>query len=332
MQIDIKTSSIQPLRQSFDNIQRRMGADKPVSRYLEAALDVQPTTNFHYRPLWDPRHELYDIERTAIRMEDWYKLLDPRQYYYGAYTIARARMQEGMEKNLELVEQRGLLEQLDAQGTEMLKTLLLPLRHYEWGANANNCSIAAYGYGTTITQAGMYAAMDRLGIAQYLSRLGLILDANTGTSLDEAKQAWLQKACWQGVRRLVEDTFVLEDWFELHVAQNLVLDGILYPLFYDRFEQELLGHGGHCLPMLLEFMRTWFNEHRRWADATISIAATESNDNRRCLADWAAAWRQRGCEAIEPLLPAMFANADDATAPLCAPLDERLRQLELMPV
>jgi phenol hydroxylase P1 protein len=36
---------------------------------------------------------------------------------------------------------------------------------------------SAYGYGTVITQACIFAAMDRLGMAQYISRIGLSLMA-----------------------------------------------------------------------------------------------------------------------------------------------------------
>ena len=41
MQIDLRTVSIKPLRHTFDNIARRIGADKPASRYQEGTLDMQ---------------------------------------------------------------------------------------------------------------------------------------------------------------------------------------------------------------------------------------------------------------------------------------------------
>ena len=42
MQVDIKTSDIRPIRQTFSHVARRLGADKPASRYQEATLDMQP--------------------------------------------------------------------------------------------------------------------------------------------------------------------------------------------------------------------------------------------------------------------------------------------------
>lgn len=94
MQIDLRTVSITPLRQTYNHIAERLGTDKPASRYIEGTMDVQPEANFHYRPTWDPEHELFDPRRTQVVMKDWYALKDPRQFYYGTYTQARARMQE----------------------------------------------------------------------------------------------------------------------------------------------------------------------------------------------------------------------------------------------
>lgn len=107
MQIDLRTVAIKPVRQTFDHIARRFG-DKPASRYQEGTYDIQQTDIFHYRPMWEPELKLFDERRTQLKMADWYALKDPRQYYYGAYTIARARQQEAAESSFEMIEERGL--------------------------------------------------------------------------------------------------------------------------------------------------------------------------------------------------------------------------------
>ncbi|MGB1563493.1 MAG: aromatic/alkene monooxygenase hydroxylase subunit beta [Sinimarinibacterium flocculans] len=301
MQVDIKTTSVTQLRNTFSNVARRLGGDKPASRYQEATFDLQPEVNFHYRPLWDPRFELYDKKRTKIVMRDWYAFMDPRQYYYGAYTIARSRQQETMEKNTEFVESRGLLRNLPDDARAKVVEAVLPLRHVEWAANMNNCQITALGWGTAITQATMYNTMDRLGLAQYVTRIGLLLDGNSGETLVQAKQLWLEDAAWQGVRRYVENTLVVEDWFELFVAQNVILDGLVYPLVYQHFDSRFATEHGPALSMITSFMGGWFDETRRWVDATLKVAATESQENAALLAEWVARWKQEGLEALKPL-------------------------------
>lgn len=307
MQIDLRTVSIKPLRQTFDHVARHLGADKPASRYLEGTIRLQAEGNFHYRPLWDPEHEIFDPTRTALKMKDWYAFKDPRQFYYGTYTIARARMQETAEADFEFVETRGLASNYPEAARQRALAVLLPLRHVAWGSNMNNSAMCAYGYGTAITQPCLYQAMDQLGIAQYLTRLGLLL--GDPEALDAAKDAWMNGGAWQLLRRYVEDTLVMSDWFEQYVAQNLALDGFLYPLIYQHFDNDLGAQAGPTVSMLLRFQAEWYAETTKWVDASIKIAAAE---NRELVSGWSRAWRDRAIEALAPL--AELALGEQASA------------------
>ena len=325
MTIEIKTTSIEPLRHTFDNVARRLGTDKPASRYQEAMYDLQPVANFHYKPYWDSEHALYDTGRTRIEMRDWYAFKDPRQFYYGTWTMARAKLQDTVERNFAFVEKRGLVESSIEEGwRDKLAQLLVPLRHLEYAANMNNCYVAGYGYGTAITQAAMFYAVDRLGIAQYLSRIGLALDGNSASSLEQGKQAWMEDAGWQPLRHLAEDLMAGKDWFELLVAQDFVLDGLLYPLVYERFDRALEPHAGTVVSMLTEFMREWSAETSRWVDMVLKTAAAESEDNRRQLAAWIEHWTRRSSEALQPLAAEVFgAGAGEVMSELRAELAQR---------
>lgn len=299
MQIDLRTVSITPLRQTYANIAERLGGDKAASRYIEGTMDVQADANFHYRPTWDPDHMIFDPSRTAIKMKDWYAFKDPRQFYYGAYTIARARMQETAEADFDFVESRGLAAGFDAAAKQTALAFYLPLRHVAWGANLNGAAMCAYGYGTAITQPCLYNGMDQLGIAQYLTRLGLTL--GEAADLDAAKQAWMSAPQWQELRRYVEDTMVLKDWFELFIAQNLVLDGLLFPLAYQHVDNALQTQGGPVVSMLTRFQSEWYAESAKWVDACLKVGAGESAENQAQLSAWTRTWRDRALKALAPL-------------------------------
>jgi phenol/toluene 2-monooxygenase (NADH) P1/A1 len=300
MTIDLQAREIQPLRQTYDHVARYIGGDKPASRYQEATLGAQPSANFHYRPTWDPEHELFDASRSAVKLSDWYVLRDPRQFYYATWTTTRARQQDAMESNYQFVDSRGLVAKMpDAVRAEACD-VLMPLRHVAWGGNMNNCSICAYGWGTAFTAPAMFHALDHLGAAQYLTRLGLALD-EPGV-LEAGKNAWLSDPRWQVLRRYVEDTLVVKDPFELFVAQNLALDGLLYPLIYGRFVDDGLAmRGGTAVAMLTAFMPEWHDESARWIDAVVKVAAAESDANRHLIAGWAAAWAERAQAALAPV-------------------------------
>ncbi|MFX1673975.1 phenol hydroxylase [Paraburkholderia sp. A2WS-5] len=311
MTIELKTVDIKPLRHTFAHVARHIGGDKTATRYQEGMMGAQPQANFHYRPTWDPDHEIFDASRTAIRMENWYALKDPRQFYYASWATARARQQDTMESNFEFVESRRMIDLMPDEVAAQALDILVPLRHAAWGANMNNAQICALGYGTVFTAAAMFHAMDNLGVAQYLTRLALSMDGPD--ALDAAKAAWQTDAAWQPLRRYVEDTFVVADPVELFIAQNLALDGLLYPLVYDRFVDERIAlAGGSAVAMLTAFMPEWHTESNRWVDAVVKTMAAESDDNRALLARWTRDWAARATEALAPVAQRALRDAGGA--------------------
>jgi phenol hydroxylase P1 protein len=327
MQIDLRTVAIKPLRHTFDHIAKRFG-DKPASRYQEGSYNIQQESIFHYRPSWDADNVLFDKKRTKIVMKDWYALKDPRQYYYGSYTIARARQQEAAESSFDMIEERGLADLIPADLRQTALDVLVPMRHVEWGGNMGNSYISAYGYGTVITQPCLYHAMDHLGVAQYLTRIGLVLDGPE--ALDAAKEAWMSGALWQPMRRHVENLLVLNDWFEIFVAQNLVLEGLLNPMLYDFLDADFSAKGGTAISMMTRFMAEWSAESAKWVDAQIKVAAGESPENKAQLSAWVEQYRAATLAALAPIAARAFGDqAEVALAELAADFNTRCAKLGL---
>jgi phenol hydroxylase P1 protein len=154
----------------------------------------------------------------------------------------------------------------------------------------------------------MFHAMDQLGVAQYITRLGLALDEQD--ALDTGKKDWLEEACWQPLRHYVEDTLVLQDPMELFVAQNLALDGQLYPLMFGSFvDDHLVPLGGTAVAMLSAFMPEWHAESARWIDAVLKVAAAESEANRTLISSWVQTWSDRAQAALAPVADAALGAA-----------------------
>lgn len=330
MTIDLQTRSIAPLRTTYAHVAQHIGEGKTPSRYEEATMGAQPSANFHYRPTWDPEHELFDARRTQVVMSDWYKLRDPRQFYYATWTMTRARQQDAMESNYQFVEQRRLIDKAPDAVLDLACRVLMPLRHVAWGGNMNNAAICAYGYGTAFTAPAMMHGLDHLGAAQYLTRLGLALQGPD--ALETGRQAWLQDPTWQPLRRYVEDTLVLQDPMELFIAQNVALDAQLYPLIYTAFvDDHLAMQGGTAIAMLTAFMVEWFEESSRWVDAVVKVTAAESDANRQLIAHWVQDWAARAQAALAPIA-ALALPPDTAAAALedaRAALDARLHKAGL---
>jgi phenol hydroxylase P1 protein len=326
MTIEIKTSTMKPVRNTYAHIQRRFG-DKPATRYQEATYDVHSTHNFHYKPLWDQERELNDPARTAVVMADWYDLKDPRQFYYGPYVQNRAKMQETAENNFSFFEKRGLAAGLDEALRAKIIETVIPMRHAEVAANLNNMYGTAHGTGTAVTQALIFEAMDRFGNAQYFSKIGLALDDNTGSSLVEAKQHWMSNPIWQGLRAYCEKTLTIKDWFEAFIAQDIVLDTLINDLYYRQFDTWLTANGGRDLLLLMEFMQQRAKESQRWSDSVLKSVVAESEHNANQIRAWISTWRIRAQEALAPLANALL--CEQALAEAFSVLEQRLGKVGL---
>ncbi|MFG1444361.1 hypothetical protein V5F43_14655 [Xanthobacter agilis] len=307
MTIQIKTVDMEPKRQTFGHVARRIGEGKSATRYQEGTFDVQPTTNFHYKPLYEPEYWTYDPRKTRVVMEDWYKPLDPRQYYYATYNISRATMNQAVERNFTFAEERALADKMSPAARKQIETYLLPLRHLHWGANMNMTEITQRGYGTAITAPAIFSAGDHLGMAQIISRIGLLLDGQTGVSLDLAKEVWINDPAWQGIRKLTEDSFVERDWFHLFVIQTLAINGVIFDLIYK------MGDAGWAdaqmtIALLTEFMSDWRGDESRWSDAVIKTVAAESEANRALISQWASTCIGAAVEATRPLSAAFLGD------------------------
>jgi phenol hydroxylase P1 protein len=168
--------------------------------------------------------------------------------------------------------------------------------------------------------------MDNLGVAQYLSRLGMLL--GDLEALDAGKEAWLNDAEWQPLRRYVEDSMMVRDPFELFVAQNVALDGLLYPLVYERIVDDFLSaKGASAVAMLTQFMSDWFGETRKWIDAVLKVAAAESAHNNDVLKGWISSWSSRAASALVPIVDlALGAEADEAVGEQLAAFKNRIQK------
>ena len=286
MELNIASVEIEPKRHTFGHVARRLGEDRPASRYEEAMYDAQPTENFHYRPQWEPEFEIYDKNRTKIKMNDWYDLLDPRKFHYMSYVSTRASQNAANEQSFDFVEKRGLVNFIKKENLEKVFEFFTPLRHYEYGANMNNLTIVDRVYGTAMMSACLFHAEDRIGMAQHITKIVLLLGNNDVSKLDAGKEAWLNDPKWQGLRKAVEDSLVVKDPIRLFVKQNIVFDGFVTPLMINEFSKDMANHEEMVLPMLSEFITSWYEETAKWLDSVIKIMAAESPENKDLLTQW----------------------------------------------
>lgn len=329
MQYELRQQVVEPQRPTFQHLVDRYG-ERPASRYEEGTIDVQATENFHYRPLWDPVHELYDPGYSALRLRDPYSFVDPRQYYYAPYVTNRAALHEAFGKTLDYLDERDLLAKLPEAWQCLLRDLVLPLRHYESGAQLISVNGARFSYGTSIAQCLAFAGFDRVGLAQMMSRVGLALGGGTDQALVEAKQRWVEADELQGLRRLVEELLVEPDWATSAWALDLA-DQLLYPLLWRHLDEKALLQGAGAYSLIAQHLSGWFADHRKWWDALLQawLADPEHGaSNLGALTAIATTWLPQATSAVTALAQSVDGRVDvgaaDAVSATAKELHDRL--------
>lgn len=268
MQFELRQQVIEPLRQTFTPLVKRYG-DRPATRYEEGSVGIQSTEHFHYRPLWDPQHDIYDADYSALKLSDPDAYTDPRQLYYTPYVVNRAALHEAFGRNLTYVVDRELLTKMPQAWQELVTKTVLPLRYYESGAQLINVEGGRFAYGTTIEQVFTYASFDRIGNAQILSRIGIALGENTDAVLATTKPAWIENQSLQGLRRLVEELLVEPDWALSNVGLDIA-DRLIFPLLTAHLDEAALLGGAGAYSLLIQQLGVWWKDQRKWLDPLIS--------------------------------------------------------------
>ncbi len=315
MQYELRYQVIEPKRNTYQNVIDRLG-DQPATRYQEATLDVEPRENFHYRPTWAEDRELYDPRYSALRLTDPYTFADPRGFYYTPYVTSRAALHEEFGKTLGYLEERDLLARLPEAWRSVLASVVIPLRHYEAGAQLVSVAGARFAYGTSVEQCCTFAAFDRIGNAQMLSRVGIALGGGTGDVLTTAKQEWIDGAHLQPLRRLTEEIMIVDDWAEGLLAVDHV-DTLLYPLIYSGLDERALLGGAGAYSLFAQHLTRWFGDQRRWLDALVSTWRDDPGHgpaNRDELDRIARTWQPRAQAAADALSAVISERLDGATS------------------
>ncbi len=273
MQFELRTQVIEPQRKTFQHLIERNG-DRPASRYEEGSIGIQAMTNFHYRPLWGPDKDIYSPDYSVLKLTDPYSFTDPRQFYYAGYVSSRADMHEAFGSTLDYLDKRGMFDRLPEAWKDLFQDVVLPLRHYEGAAQMISANACRFGWGTTTTQCFAYAAFDRIGNAQILSRVGISFAGGTAEALGRAKTDWLEEPAFQELRKATELMLVNQDWGTAMVALD-VTDQLIYALLYDCLDEAAINAGAGSYSLVAQHLSGWFTDQRRWFDALYKAWAND---------------------------------------------------------
>ena len=137
------------------------------------------------------------------------------------------------------------------------------------GRPADLGDTARFGFGTTVTQCAAYAAFDRVGNAQLLSRARHRARRRARPGCSRTPRAsWIEDAALQGLRRLVEETHRREGlgaWPSSPSTSPTSSFTGCSTRHLDEAAHHRRRAGAYSLAA--QHLSGWFKDQRRWVDA-----------------------------------------------------------------
>jgi phenol/toluene 2-monooxygenase (NADH) P1/A1 len=192
---------------------------------------------------------------------------------------------------------------------------VLPLRHYESGAQLISINASRFAYGTTVEQPACFAAFDRIGNAQLLSLVGLALAGGAADTLSEAKKNWLYSTPLQGLRKLVEELLVEPDWAVGLIGLDLA-DQQLYPMLYEHLDERALYRNALAYSLFARHFNDWFANHRKWLTALLKAWTKDpqhAESNLKVLGEITNRWYPQVSAAVHSFAKGLADSAGSVT-------------------
>lgn len=302
MSHEFKTGSelIKPIRNTYKYMSG-LKVKRPTT-YDEATYNLEPKENFHYRPIWNPDIKIFDESLTKVKCEDWEQFRDPAKFYYATYCYNRAEYQSRIKGQFEASDRYGWFENMDPAFVDTIREFLPALRHLVFGQSVAFMYVGRAAVGTAIEQCATYQCYDELGTAQLLTRICTQVEEQCPTILQDGKQKWMEDEKFQKLRALIERLMVTWDWAEALVATNLVLDIILYPLFFEEMTAVATENKAFAYTAFSQFFMEMLEYERNWAAALVKMLLADRPENKETIQSYVNKWLPEVIEAIEPTL------------------------------
>ncbi|HBI04113.1 MAG TPA: hypothetical protein DDY49_08820, partial [Paenibacillaceae bacterium] len=135
-----------------------------------------------------------------------------------------------------------------------------------------------------------------------ITSICLELEEQCPTILKDGKQKWIEDEKYQKLRALLENVMVTWDWAEAIVATNLILDAILYPLFFEKMTAVAVKNNDNVYVSFSEFFMEMFEYERNYTTALVKMLLADRPENKDVIASYVNKWLPLVIEAIKPVL------------------------------
>lgn len=249
-------------------------------------------------------------ESTKLSHPHWFDFRDPASQWQRSYVRMQAEQERSIARACEDAACGGAFESFDPDwAVEILAGHYRVWSFFEYGLFRAFAVAQREALSDTLGNAFCFEAFDRMRYAQaiviYLMDLE---DSIVGLSDPGAKERWLEEPSYQPLRSLVEHLIALEDWAELAVVTNLLVD----PVVSDVGISKLVGrfgpfHGDYVTPYLIGTAERDRRRNRAWTEELVRMVTAVDLDaaetNREVIQGWLDSWTPVVRGAVSALAP-----------------------------
>lgn len=269
-------------------------------------------------------------DSTGLGGVRWEDFRDPAQLTYRTYVTRQDRAERELDAVLRVAGAEGFAAGLDPAWKAALTILVGGMSFAEWGVAMSMQYVQRFCLGSTIAQSAQLQVSDELRHAQRDLEWFDLLTGGSAVEADEHRRAWMDNQAMQPLRRYVETALVIEDWAEVIVAVNVVLEGLLQPYLRTVHTEGGRAYGDLATVVLAQQIWTDEERHLLWADALVDFAIESNDANRDIVAGWVDTYlpeAEAAVAAIDAALPAPARG--EAASGARAELERRLKAFGL---
>ena len=258
---------------------------------------------------FDDGTEPFRRESTALRCSDWEAFRDPTQTHQREYVDTHNAQERALAATSRALVGSGVLHGINPTWRDQV--LSHHLAAYPFVAYAQFLALSfavREALTSAVTFALAFEAQDNLRHLQDIVHATFDLrEAFPEWTDDGAREAWMTAPEWQPARKALEGVLALEDWGEILVTLNLVVE----PLLGRLVKRELLAcnsvrNGDPLTAALTATMESDTERHLRWTQELVRTLVADPEHgphNRTVLATWLGRWTPVVSHAVEAFAP-----------------------------
>jgi hypothetical protein len=299
-----------------------------LSEYEAVTCYTQPDPSAFDREGWFLRtpegKTAWRRESTRLVHPHWFDFRDPAAIWQRTYVRMQAEQERAIERATADAVESGAIGDVDPSWCqELLAGHYRAWSFFEYGLFRAFAPAQRDALSDTIGNALCFEGVDKVRHAQavvlYLLELEHVVD---GLSDKGAKERWLDDPAYQPSRAVCEQLMLeTEDWAELAVAVNLVVDPIVSEVSVSQLLRRFAPfHGDYVTPLIVSTVERDRRRNRAWTEELVRMVLGEtkpdrltgmetsegrpvSEHNRDVIQSWLDRWTPRALEAAAALSP-----------------------------